>query len=390
MNHSAEDEILLEFTLPFSTEEEELLSEEMAIHLDALENLQPLLDEVVSDRDIAIHIVSGDSTALQVMKSQLAAMNYQIIPFLKGLDCLNRVAEELPQMVVVDSSLPDMNGYALCRELREQYTPDELPILMVVGENQGGDSMESLTSGANDYLRKPYQQEEFLTRVNTHLQLSRINSIYSQFVPKEFLKSLGQENIADLRLGDQVQREMTILFVDIRAFTNLSENMTPQENFKFINSYLSQFTPIITRNNGFVDKFIGDAIMALYPEKPEDAIRTAIEMVDYVKIYNGYRAKCGYRPINIGVGIHTGNLILGIIGDSQRMQGTVISDSVNLAARIQDVTKLYKANVVISQETFVKLENPTEFNFRFLGKVKVKGKAKSVSSSRCSTPTMRR
>jgi len=375
-----DDGLIISFSLPLGDvqAEEEALSEEMAVHLDALENLQPLLEDVESERDVRIMLVSSDSVMLQVMKGQLATMNYKIIPVMKGSDCLSRLEEGGVQMVVIDDSLADMDSHDLCRQIRRKRTSDELPVIMVL-RDVGSESMESLTAGANDYLRRPYQQEEFLTRINTHLQLSRISLVYSQFVPKEFLKSLGQENITDVKLGDQVQREMTILFVDIRAFTNLSENMTPQENFKFINSYLSQFTPIITRNNGFVDKFIGDAIMALYPDKPEDAIRTAIEMLEYVKVYNGYRAKCGYRPINIGVGIHTGNLILGIIGDKERMQGTVISDSVNLAARIQDVTKLYHASVVISQETFVKLENPTDFNFRFLGKVKVKGKAKSVS-----------
>jgi two-component system sensor histidine kinase ChiS len=102
-------------------------------------------------------------------------------------------------------------------------------------------------------------------------------------------------------------------------------------------------------------------------------------MVQHMELYNKQRATCGYRPISIGVGIHTGNLILGIIGDQGRMQGTVISDAVNLASRIQDVTKLYGANIIISQESFIKLENPTAYGFRFLGKVRVKGKNQSVS-----------
>jgi two-component system sensor histidine kinase ChiS len=155
--------------------------------------------------------------------------------------------------------------------------------------------------------------------------------------------------------------------------------MTPEENFKFINSYLARITPIIRENNGFIDKYIGDAILALYPGSPEDALRSAIRMVEYLSEYNGYRKNSGYRPINIGIGIHTGTLIVGIIGDTERMQGTVISDAVNLASRVQDVTKLYGANIIISQDTFIRLENPTIYNFRFLGKVKVKGKVQSVS-----------
>lgn len=368
--------LVLQRILPEGDQES---AQEEAAHLDALINLEPVLDEVVLTRNIDIMIVSSDLMEIQVMKSQLASMNYNVIPATSGGAAIQKIEEKAPNLVLLDVALNDMSGYDVSGKIREHWSSSELPIILVTEKEKVSNLMEGLTSGANDFLARPYHMEEFLTRVNTHIQLARINQMYSRFVPTEFLNTLGQENIIDLKLGDQVQREMTVLFVDIRAFTNLSENMTPQENFKFINSYLSRFSPMITRNNGFVDKFIGDAIMALYPGPPEDAIQTALEMVEHVTIYNGHRAKCGYNPINIGIGIHTGNLILGIIGDDQRMQGTVISDAVNLASRIQDVTKLYHTSIVISQETFVKLENPMSYDFRFLGKVKVKGKAKSVS-----------
>jgi len=358
--------------------DQETATEEEA-RLDALINLEPVLEDVVLTRNIDIMVVSPDLMDLQVMKSQLASMNYNVIPVTSGHEALDKIQEKCPNLVLLDVNLHTMSGYEVCSRIREHWSSSELPVILITEKERVSDLIEGLTSGANDFLARPYHMEEFLTRVNTHIQLARINQMYSRFVPTEFLNTLGQENIIDLKLGDQVQREMTVLFVDIRAFTNLSENMTPQENFKFINSYLSRFSPMITRNKGFVDKFIGDAIMALYPGKPEDAIATALEMVEHVKVYNSHRANCGYKAINIGIGIHTGNLILGIIGDDQRMQGTVISDAVNLASRIQDVTKLYHTNIVISQETFVKLENPMSYDFRFLGKVKVKGKAKSVS-----------
>ena len=358
---------------------EQPVTEEEALEIDALINLQPVFDEITSDRNIEILIAGKDVEELQILKSQLSSMNYSVIPLMSGADLLSRVKDCVPQLIVVDVKLPDMSGYEVCNKLRKFYSKDELPIILVINREDITEVMEGLTSGANDFLTRPYMQEEFLTRVNTHLQLSRISHVYSRFVPTEFLASLGQKNILDVELGDQVSREMTILFVDIRAFTNLSENLTPEENFKFINSYLSRFSPMITDNGGFVDKYIGDAIMALFPDKPENALAAAREMIEHVKVYNGHRANCGYKPIDIGIGIHTGNMILGIIGDEKRMQGTVISDAVNLASRIQDVTKLYKANIVISQETFVKLENPVDYSFRFLGRVKVKGKDKAVA-----------
>jgi two-component system, sensor histidine kinase ChiS len=377
----AEDSTVLSLQLPLWTGEVSAADESDAVlQLDAVENLQPLFEESRSDQRLfEVMVVDDDIVALQIMKNHLVALRYSVIPLVDGESALSRIEKKKPDLVVLDVMLPRMSGFEVCSKIREKYSTTDLPVILVTAKNQTADIMEGLTSGASDYLTKPIIPEEFITRVNIHLQLAKINTVYSRFVPTEFLESLGIDNIAELKLGDQVQKEMTILFVDIRAFTQLSERMTPQENFKFINSYLSRISPFIQKNNGFVDKYIGDAIMALFPQSPEDAVNTALEMLGHIEVYNGHRSKCSYPPIRIGIGIHTGNLIMGIIGDGTRMQGTVISDAVNLASRVQDVTKFYGANIVISQDTFVKLENPTSYNFRFLGKVKVKGKMQIVS-----------
>lgn len=379
--HETDDSTVLALRLPILSGTESATDQDDAVlQLDAVENLQPLFEESRSDQKfVEVMVVDDDIVALQIMKNHLVSLRYSVIPLVDGESALSRIEKRKPDLVVLDVMLPRMSGFEVCSKIREKYTTTELPVILVTAKNQTADIMEGLTSGANDYLTKPIIPEEFITRVNTHLQLSKINTVYSRFVPTEFLESLGIDNIAELKLGDQVQKEMTILFVDIRAFTQLSERMTPQENFKFINSYLSRISPFIQKNNGFVDKYIGDAIMALFPRSPEDALNTALEMLGHIDVYNGHRANVGYPPIRIGIGIHTGNLIMGIIGDGTRMQGTVISDAVNLASRVQDVTKFYGANIVISQDTFVKLDNPTSYNFRFLGKVKVKGKMQIVS-----------
>ncbi|MGB0388988.1 MAG: response regulator [Ardenticatenaceae bacterium] len=211
-------------------------------------------------------------------------------------------------------------------------------------------------------------------------ELSNTNLAYSRFVPKEFLRLLQQKSIVDVKLGDQVQMEMTILFADIRGFTSLSEQMTPRENFNFINSYLNRLSPIIRAHHGFIDKYIGDAIMALFPRTPDNALRAALDMQDEVIRYNQHRAKEGYAPIQIGIGLHTGMLMLGTIGEKERLEGTVISDAVNLASRMERLTKHYDANIAISDETFQQLENLNEYKFRYLGEVQVKGKKQTVAA----------
>ncbi len=206
-----------------------------------------------------------------------------------------------------------------------------------------------------------------------------LTSAYSRFVPREILKFLGKESIIQVALGDQSQQEMTVLFSDIRDFTTLSEQMTPQENFNFINSYLGRVSPIIREHNGFIDKYIGDAIMALFPGKADDAVQAAIEIQQEVTTYNEQREKAGYKPIRIGVGIHTGNVMLGTVGEEERMEGTVISDTVNLASRLEGLTKLYGVLIIISEGTLFKLDHPENYDFYFLDQVKVKGKKDPVS-----------
>ena len=209
-------------------------------------------------------------------------------------------------------------------------------------------------------------------------QLKDINDSLSRFVPFQFLEYLKKNSILDVNLGDQVLENMTILFADIRSFPSLSEVMTPEENFKFLNSFLSQVVPVIREQGGFVDKFIGDAIMALFPYPPDKAVKAAIELQKSVNEYTEARDRAGYRQISLGIGIHTGQLMLGTIGETNRMETTVIADAVNIASRLEDLTKTYGSKIIISKELFNKLDSKEGIVYRSLGDVMVKGKSKPI------------
>ncbi|TGL88754.1 guanylate cyclase [Leptospira congkakensis] len=204
---------------------------------------------------------------------------------------------------------------------------------------------------------------------------------YARFVPKDFLANLGKETILDVKLGDQIQKYMAVLFSDIRSFTTLSEQMSPEQNFNFINSYLGRMSPIIQKHNGFIDKFIGDAIMALFERNITDAIFAGVDMQLYLKEYNHHRNKQGYVPIQIGIGIHAGSLMLGTIGAEERLEGTVISDTVNLASRVQNLTKIYGAKIAVTEAAIHAIDDKhiQSLQYRFLDRVRVKGKTKPVS-----------
>jgi adenylate cyclase len=210
-------------------------------------------------------------------------------------------------------------------------------------------------------------------------QLFLMNQAYERFVPYQFLQFLNKDSIVEVQLGDQVQQEMSVLFADIRDFTALSESMTPEDNFKFINAYLSRMEPAIAENNGFIDKYIGDAIMALFSGSADDAVKAGISMLQRLSDYNQHRQRHHHVPIQIGIGINTGSLMLGTVGGHNRMDSTAISDTVNVAARIETLTKEYQVSLLISNYTFLQLQNSTEYDIRVIDKVKVKGKSETVS-----------
>ncbi len=371
------------FTLPISHEVVEPRLELAKKVIRVRQDSQPvvtvsakMLDE---NQNFTVLVVDDELVNIQVLTNYLTMHHFAVAKAFDGFEALKIVQENKPDLVLLDIMMPRMSGYEVCQKIRETHPAYALPIIMLTAKNQVSDLVVGFAAGANDYLTKPFAKNELLARVNTHLRLAKINSAYGRFVPREFLNFLDRESIIDVKLGDQIQKEMTVLFSDIRSFTSLSEQMTPQENFNFLNGYLRQVSPVIRQHNGFIDKYIGDAIMALFPKQPNDAIQAAIAMQQKVAIYNVKRQSQGRKPISIGVGLHTGSVMLGTVGETERMEGTVISDVVNLAARLEGLTKLYGVAIVVSERTLFALDRPNQYKFRFLDKVIVKGKKEPVS-----------
>ena len=210
--------------------------------------------------------------------------------------------------------------------------------------------------------------------------LSRTNSAYGRFVPHEFLGYLKKQNIIDVQLSDSIQKQMTVMFSDIRNFTQLSERMSPEEIFIFVNSYYSVMGPVIRKYHGFIDKYVGDGMMALFDDA-NDAMGAIVEMQEALAVYNRetFRGTGDSGMLRIGVGLHKGTLRLGTVGERNRMDGTVISDAVNLASRIESLTKFYGVEVLISETICRGLENPDTYPIRLIDKVRVKGRQESTT-----------
>lgn len=208
------------------------------------------------------------------------------------------------------------------------------------------------------------------------IKIKEQNIAFRRFVPDEFLNFLSRKDITNINLGDHTRKTLTILFTDIRSFTAISEQMTPEENFNFINKFLGAVGPIIRVNSGFIDKYIGDAVMAIFPDNPSHAVEAGIQMLEKVQELNSDGGSSSIPEIKIGIGIHTGDTMLGIIGEKERYDSTVISDAVNLASRLEGLTKRLGQPLLMSETTASKVSGT--YQVHGLGMVQIRGKEEAI------------
>lgn len=226
---------------------------------------------------------------------------------------------------------------------------------------------------ADSFNRMAFQLKESFERLETQ------KNSFARFFPPEYLKFLNKHGVTDIELGDHVSKEMAVMFSDIRSFTTLSENMTPKENFDFVNAYLRRVSPEIRAHDGFVVKFLGDGMMAVFPNGVDDAVAAGIDKFKQVQEYNREREAEGYLPIDVGMGIHIGHMMVGMVGEHNRVQGDAFSDNVNLTARLEGLTKFYGVSLLVSGEVLQKLSHPEQYQIRFLDRAIVKGRCEAIA-----------
>ena len=270
-----------------------------------------------------------------------------------------------------------------------------LLILSVLLTNQVSQPLHTLTSAIVAFQNNTYRPEMLAPFLQRRDELGRLAQAIdamatsitesnrlkdrflhsaSRFIPEQYLEFLEKPAITEVNLGDHVSAEMAVMFSDLRGFTAISEKMTPQENFDFINEYLQLVSPVIQQNEGFIVKFLGDGMMAIFPYGVDDAVRAGIEKQEKVREFNAMLAQRGYAPVTVGIGIHVGHMMVGMIGEERRMQGDAFSDNVNLTSRVEGLNKFYGTSMIISEDTRNGLKQPILYRMRYLGRAHVKGR----------------
>ena len=345
-----------------------------------------------------ILIVDDEQEIVVTLNQILEHASYGVRSATSGQAALQTAQAQPPDLIILDLQMPVMNGFETCRRLKVNPTTQDVPVIFLTDQVETDEIVQGFELGAVDFMTKPFNHTELLHRVGTHIELynlqrslsreveiktdevqeayelmERSNQVYSSFVPREFLTLLQRENILDVQLGDQIQTEMYILFSDIIAFTSLSEQLGPENSFRFINAYLSWISPIIRMNRGFIDKYLGDSIMALFPTEADEVVEAAIGMHKAMTQFNEKYIAPGSPSVQIGIGVHVGELMLGVVGESQRMETTVFSDAVNVTTQLEGLTRHYDVGLVVSEHVMARLSERDRYKFRVLDKVQVNG-----------------
>jgi two-component system sensor histidine kinase ChiS len=357
---------------------------------------------------------------------------FSVIEHENGLQVLRWLSKlatkEYPDLILLDRNMPHLTGDECIRILKADSQWKNIPVLFLTAQV----SIQNLVQGlvqlsADDYLPKPFAPDELIARVQVLLRIkkaedqsrelnrqlqnalddqvlaykelkttklklaeteaaNRLTRLFEKFVPKGFLERIAPEGLESLRFGTAETDEATILFSDIRSFTDLSEPLSPQELLDFLNDYLKMMNMSIMVNNGFVDKFIGDAVMAIFDRTEQassdarNALNAGMGMLQVLGTMNQKRQRQGQVPISIGIGVHTGPVVFGTLGFEERMDSTVLGDAVNLASRLEGLTKYYGASLLFSDQTLYALGNDKgDLLFREIDRVIVKGRKQAVT-----------
>jgi class 3 adenylate cyclase len=299
-----------------------------------------------------------------------------------GRIAMERLRSKPFDVVLLDIDMPEMNGFEVLEALLTDNNLREIPVIMTSASDELDRVVKCIEMGAEDYLVKPLNPVLLRARVNASLEKKRLRDeqrkLFRTFATPEVAEQLLREGFS---LGGKYVTA-SVMFTDIRSFTTLSENQEPADTIEMLNDYFALMFDAITANNGTVNQMEGDGLMAIFgapvyqENHREQAVFAALEMIELLKGLNEQRALQGKSEIKIGIGIASGSVIAGYTGTQHRATYTCVGDAVNLAARIEDHTKLAGRPILIDQYTSEGLSN--DIRIDGLGPVMFKGKQQPV------------
>ena len=322
-------------------------------------------------RTATVLVVDDDESNRDVLGRVLQSRGYAVVLARSGPEALQIVDSQPIDLVLLDIMMPDVSGLDVLRSLREHHARTALPVIMATAKDQPQDVVEALKMGANDYVTKPLDFAVVMARTEAQLSLKRamgeirrLNEELQRrnlFIRRTFGRYLSDDVVAGLlatpegtRLGGE-KRTVTLLMSDLRGFTAAAERLDPEQVVRLLNNYLGAMSEVITRFQGTIDEFIGDGILALFGapldrrDDPQRAAACAVAMQLAMAEVNETNRRDGLPEVQMGVAVHTGEVIVGNIGSQTRAKYGVVGTNVNLTARIESFT--LPGQVLVSQST---------------------------------------
>ncbi|HTQ00760.1 MAG TPA: adenylate/guanylate cyclase domain-containing protein [Casimicrobiaceae bacterium] len=303
-------------------------------------------------------LVADDNKVNRLLLTRnLELMGHEVHSAENGRVALDLLRKQRFDVVLLDMEMPEVDGFAVLAEMKEDLALRDVPVI-VTSSLEGIDHVvRCIELGAEDYLHKPVNPVLLKARIGASLEKKRLRDqqkeLLRRFATPEVAKDLEQSGFA---LGGRRLRA-TVMFCDIRDFTPLAEAQPPEETIELLNNYYALMFDAINGCGGIVTLMIGDGLMAVFgapitlPDHEQRAVRAAQEMVELVGLFNRERAAAGKRPIQVGIGMASGEMIAGYAGTKARATYTCIGDTVNLAARIEAHTKIAGRAILIDRAT---------------------------------------
>jgi len=343
-----------------------------------------------------ILIVDDTPANIQAISGTLKEKGYQISVATNGLQALEVAKRVRPDLILLDVMMPEMDGFETCRRLKANEEWRQIPIIFLTAKTEVADIVQGFELGAVDYVAKPFNAHELLARVNTHLTIDELRRNLAaknaelgrahELVRRAFGRYVSEEVAAKilqspegLELGGE-EREVTILMSDLRGFTALAAGQTPHEVIEFLNLYLEAMVDVISRYEGTIDEIIGDAILVIFgapvpcPDHADKAVACALAMQLAMVAVNERLSRKGGLNLEMGIGIHTGSVIVGNVGSMRRTKYAAVGSNVNLAGRIESFTT--GGQLLISENTREKVKSPLRIDGHF--QVEPKGATHSL------------
>jgi len=312
----------------------------------------------------SILVVDDNELNRDLLARHLGYQGYRAAAAESGAEALALLESRTFDLILLDIIMPEMSGFQILERLKAAEAWRDIPVIMISSLEEIDSVARSLEFGADDYLTKPFNSVLLRARIRSSLEKKRLHDLereQTRILEDTFGRYVAQEVRDEILSGriplDGEVKDVSVLFADLRDFTPLTESTPPKDVVRILNSYFAEMAPAISRHHGSLLRVVGDEVFAVFgaplalKDHPRHAVETALEMRQLLIRVNEGLERQGYASLKHGVGIHSGPVVAANIGSPDRMVYDLVGDTVNLASRIQELTKAFSADIIISAAT---------------------------------------